>query len=231
MSCRRPSDESAGRDHAPPAHIRIAVGTTAVRAPPRNASRRREERSGRKRARGQTVRREAAAAVPYHPSKEAALAPRGGARTFLTHFVGGGLEDERYVVETFRSLANGDIVPVAADGAKTKGRRKARDTILPLKAIENIRPARDEIIIATGVELPNCGVQFWGWRSLGILPTAARRADFAPLRTSRRPAAGLLSRAARCAVDASKRAASPIASATAGLRRRIPLWRGRRRRE
>ncbi len=43
---------------------------------------------------------------------QTALAPRGDARTFLTHFVGDGLEDDRYVVETFRSLANGEIVPV-----------------------------------------------------------------------------------------------------------------------
>ena len=99
---------------------------------------------------------------------QTALAPRGDARTWLTHFVGDGLEDDRYVVETFRSLANGDIVPVQANGTKTKGRRKARGTILPLKAVETMRPARDEIIIATGVKLRNCGVQLWGWRSLGI---------------------------------------------------------------
>ena len=98
---------------------------------------------------------------------QTALAPRGDARTFLTHFVGGGLEDERYVVETFRSLANGDIVPVHAD-TKPKDRRKARGTIAPLKAVERLRPARDEIIIATGVKLRHCGVQLWGWRSLGL---------------------------------------------------------------
>ena len=99
---------------------------------------------------------------------QTALAPRGDARTFLTHFVGGGLEDDHYVVETFRSLANGDIVPVRTDGAKPQARRKARGTILPLKAVKTMRPARDEIIIATGVRLRNCGVQLWGWRSLGI---------------------------------------------------------------
>ena len=99
---------------------------------------------------------------------QAALAPRGDARTYLTHFVGDGLEDDRYVVETFRSLANGEIVPVEADGTKPKGRRKARGRILPLKVVERLRPARDEIIIATGLKLRNCGCQLWGWRSLGI---------------------------------------------------------------
>ena len=39
---------------------------------------------------------------------------------------------------------------------------------MPLKAVEKMRPARDEIIIATGVKLRNCRVQLWGWRSLGI---------------------------------------------------------------
>ena len=69
-----------------------------------------------------------------------ALATRGDARAFLTHFVGGGLEDNRYVVETFRSLANGDTVPVQTDRTKPKGRRKARGTVLPLKAVEKTRP-------------------------------------------------------------------------------------------
>ena len=99
---------------------------------------------------------------------QAALEPRGDARTFLTHFVGGGLEDDRYVVETFRSLANGEIVPVQADGTRPKGRRKACGRILPLKAVEKLRPARDEIIIATGLKLRRSGCQLWGWRSLGI---------------------------------------------------------------
>ncbi len=99
---------------------------------------------------------------------QAAIAPRGDARTFLTHFVGSGLDDDRYVVERFRSLANGDIVPVQADGTKPKGRRKARGAIVSLKTVEKMRPARDEIIIATGVKLRGCGVQLWGWRSLGL---------------------------------------------------------------
>ena len=70
---------------------------------------------------------------------QAALAPRGDARTYLTHFVGDGLQDDRYVVETFRSLANGEIVPVEADGTKPMGRRKARARILPLKAVEKLQ--------------------------------------------------------------------------------------------
>ena len=103
------------------------------------------------------------------------LDPRGDARTYLTHFVGGGLDDDRYVVQRFRSLASGDIVPVLADVTKRKGRRKARGTIVPLKAVEKMRPARDEIIIATGVKLRDCGVQLWGWRSLGLFVDRRQR--------------------------------------------------------
>ena len=51
------------------------------------------------------------------------LTPRGDARTLLTYFVGGGLDEDRYAVQRFRSMANGDIVPVHADGTKPKGRR------------------------------------------------------------------------------------------------------------
>ena len=61
---------------------------------------------------------------------QAALAPRGDSRTSLTHFVGSGLDDDR-----------------------PKGRRSARPRIVSLKALEKLRPARDEIIVATGV---NC---------------------------------------------------------------------------
>ena len=32
---------------------------------------------------------------------QAALAPHGDARTFLTHLVGGGLDDDRYVVQRY----------------------------------------------------------------------------------------------------------------------------------
>ena len=99
---------------------------------------------------------------------QAALAPRGDSRTYLTHFIGSGLDDERYVVHRYRSRANGDIVPVDADGARPKGRRRARPGILSLREVEKLRPARDEIIVATGVTLRDCGCQVWGWLALGI---------------------------------------------------------------
>ncbi len=62
---------------------------------------------------------------------QAALAPRGDARTFLTHFVGNGLEDDRYVIQRYLSQADGDIVPVETDGARPKGRRLATPVLEP----------------------------------------------------------------------------------------------------
>ena len=53
----------------------------------------------------------AVAAFPFsiplkeHGTMQPALASRGDSRTYLTHFLGSGLEDERYVVQRYRSRA------------------------------------------------------------------------------------------------------------------------------
>ena len=73
---------------------------------------------------------------------QAAIEPRGDARTFLTHF-GGGLDDDRYVVQRYLSQADGDIVAVEADSTQPKGRRKTCSRILILQAVEKQRSARD----------------------------------------------------------------------------------------
>ena len=80
-----------------------------------------------------------------------ANAPGGNARTFLTHMFGGGLDDNRYVVERFRSQADGDIRPLYAEEPATKGREKTKHMIVSLRTVEKMRPARDEIIICTGL--------------------------------------------------------------------------------
>ena len=36
---------------------------------------------------------------------QAALAPRGDSRTYLTHFVGSSLDDDRYVVQRYLTVA------------------------------------------------------------------------------------------------------------------------------
>ena len=74
------------------------------------------------------------------------LAERCDARTFP---IGDGLEDDLYVVETFRGLANRDIILAQTDGTKPQARCKACGTNLSLMAVENMRPVNDEIVIAT----------------------------------------------------------------------------------
>ncbi len=69
---------------------------------------------------------------------QATLAPRSDAQLFLTHFVGRCLDDDRYVVQRYVSKADGQLVPVHADGAKPKG----RGVIVTAKAGEKLRPAR-----------------------------------------------------------------------------------------
>ena len=84
--------------------------------------------------------------------------PGNTTSTFLTHFFGRGLEDERYVVERYKARADGDIVPILADAPKSKGRRKARRVTATLKTVKELRPAPNEIIICTALNrLPVSG--------------------------------------------------------------------------
>ncbi len=57
--------------------------------------------------------------------------PGNTASTFLIHLFGGGLEDERYVVETFTAMADGDIRPVRPEAAKENVRGKAKRVTPP----------------------------------------------------------------------------------------------------
>ena len=91
-------------------------------------------------------------------------AKRGNTETFLVHIFGRGLDDERYVVERFRSSADGEIspVPIAVPPARGKKRRRPRHTVASLSNVRNMRPAHDEVIVCTAVNLEDSGVQFWG---------------------------------------------------------------------
>ena len=93
----------------------------------------------------------------------------GNASTFLTHLFGQGLDDDRYRVKRFRSMADGDIRPLSAKKVN-KNRSKAPNTTVSRQAVRKMRPQRDEIIIATGINLRNSGVQYWGcnvlWRNM-----------------------------------------------------------------
>ena len=51
--------------------------------------------------------------------------PGNTADTFLVHLFGTGLADEKYVVERFKAMADGDIRPIRTEAAGANGRRKA----------------------------------------------------------------------------------------------------------
>ena len=90
------------------------------------------------------------------------------AATFLTHFFGRGLADERYVVERFQAMADGDIRRLPGGASATgKGRHKPQRVTATLKAVRELRPARNEIIVCTGLRIRG-GVQYWGWIAMGM---------------------------------------------------------------
>ena len=64
-------------------------------------------------------------------------------------------------------MANGDIRRRPGDEPAQKGRRKARRTIASLKAVQQMRPERNEIIICTGLRIRG-GVQYWGALATGL---------------------------------------------------------------
>ena len=88
--------------------------------------------------------------------------------TCLVHFFGGGLEgDDRFVVERFRALACGNIVPAPAEALAAKGGCKVKRTVVSRKEAEAMRPGRTEIIICTGLKTRG-GRQAWGSVALGF---------------------------------------------------------------
>ena len=98
----------------------------------------------------------------------------GNSRTFLTHVLARGFEDDRYVVERFQSMADGDIRRSESAPAK-KGKRKAKFATASLKAVREMRPARDEIIVCTGLSIRGSGVQYWGDRATGLFVQRRQR--------------------------------------------------------
>ena len=94
--------------------------------------------------------------------------PGNTASTFLTHFFGSGLADQRYVVERFKALANGDIRPWPGEAPATGKGRRAKRVTATLKAVKEMRPDRTEIIICTGLRTRG-GQQLWGSVASGIL--------------------------------------------------------------
>ena len=94
--------------------------------------------------------------------------PDNTADTFLVHFFGTGLADDRYVVERCRARADGDIVPAPAEALAAKGRRTTTRTTATLKAVREMKPACTEIIICTGLKTRG-GWQLWGSIAAGLM--------------------------------------------------------------
>ncbi len=84
--------------------------------------------------------------------------PGPEASTFLTHLFTRGLADERYEVKRYKS-ADGDIRPLPPEeGGKRKGKRVTASR----RTVREMRPARDELIVCTGLRVPGSGLQLWG---------------------------------------------------------------------
>ena len=94
--------------------------------------------------------------------------PGNTADTFLIHFFGTGLADERYVVERFRAMADGDIRPIRPETTGAKDRCKAKRTVVSRRQAEAMRPDRTEIIVCTGLTTRG-GRQAWGSVAAGLL--------------------------------------------------------------
>lgn len=90
------------------------------------------------------------------------------AQTFLVHMFGRGLDDDRYVIERYRSKPDGEICSVEAEQPKNKAGRKPRPIIASVSTVKKMRPERDEIIVCTGVNLARSGVQLWGLAATGL---------------------------------------------------------------
>ena len=100
---------------------------------------------------------------------------RRESNTFLTHTFGRGLEDERYAVERFKSTMDGEIRSAPAGEAEAGSGRRMRRATASRKAVREMRPARDEIIVCTGLRTRDSGVQYWGVYSIGLFSRSRRR--------------------------------------------------------
>ena len=94
--------------------------------------------------------------------------PRNTEDTFLVHYFGGGLADERYVVERFKAYADGDIRLWDGEGTAKKNGRRPKRVTATLKAVKELRTACTEIIICTGLRTRG-GQQLWGIVATGLL--------------------------------------------------------------
>lgn len=102
--------------------------------------------------------------------------PRNMAQTFLVHFFGPGLVDDRYMVEHDRASADDDIVPAPTEALAAKGGGRVKRTTVTRKVVKELRPATAEIIIYTGLKTCS-GWQLRGRSRPAYPATVSRRAE------------------------------------------------------
>ena len=71
--------------------------------------------------------------------------PHTNAHTFRTNLFGRGLNDDRFRVQRFQSMSDGEICPRRCNGPSKKVRGKVSGEIVSLRTFQRIRPARDEL--------------------------------------------------------------------------------------
>jgi len=100
---------------------------------------------------------------------------QGGARTYLVHTFGRGLDGEdRFVVERFRALADGGIRSIQPVATESGSRRRKVRVVVSREAVEAMRPGRTEIIVCTGLRTRG-GRQIWGDIATGMFHDRRQR--------------------------------------------------------
>ena len=104
---------------------------------------------------------------------QTATAPGASSHTFLIHMFMRGLDDNRYVVERYKSTFDGEIVRWPCKGKSMTGKQPRQ--IMSLSAVQRMRPERDEIIVCTGVKIAGSGIQYWGSAATGLFAERRRK--------------------------------------------------------
>ena len=81
---------------------------------------------------------------------QTATAPGASSCTFLIHMFMRDLDDNRYVVERYKSTFDGEIIRWPGEGKSKTGKQPRQ--VMSLGAVQRMRPERDEIIACTGTE-------------------------------------------------------------------------------
>ena len=135
-----------------------------------------EAEAGREQGGGWMARRASPPLATIDPRGDGIMqtvsAPGAGARTFLIHMFSRGLDDNRYVVERYKSTFDGEIVRWPCKGKSKTGKEPRQ--IMSLSAVQRMRPERDEIIVCTGVKIAGSGIQYWGSAATGLFAERRR---------------------------------------------------------